>query len=33
MQYIGGHLYSRILMKFAKDMIVVRKLEDLKLKN
>jgi hypothetical protein len=30
MQDIGGQLYSRILMTFAKVMTVVRKLEDSK---
>ncbi len=32
MQDIGGQLYSRILMNFAKVMTVVRKLEDSKQK-
>jgi hypothetical protein len=32
MQDIGGQLYSRILMTFAKVVITVRKLDDLKQK-
>jgi uncharacterized protein YaaR (DUF327 family) len=32
MQDIGGQLYSRILMTFAKVVIIVKKLDDLKQK-